>query len=180
MKIRLASSITDNSIVDGIGMRSVIWCQGCIKSRICASTCHNPQTHSMNGGFEVDIVEVKEKIGTYDPRHYNGITISGGEPFLQPKQCTEIARYAHSRGLTVWTYTGYTWEELMDKSNSMSKVWSKFLSHIDVLVDGMFLIEKKDLTLKFRGSTNQRVINVSQSLKQNKVIEIDLEDKMAI
>ena len=167
MKIRLAAYLQSDSIVDGEGIRTVIWTQGC--PHACLG-CHNPETWSFTDGALVDISEVCEIIDTLEGQ--DGITFSGGDPFAQPKQCAEIAKYARSKGLNTWSYTGFTWEELMDISQRKPEVMD-FLKELDVLVDGRFVLEKKSFSCIFRGSTNQRVIDVPKSLKKGKVVEIE-------
>ena len=164
MKIRLSGDIQPDSIVDGEGIRTVIWTQGC--SHNCPG-CHNPSTHDFNGGFEVDVSEVLDKLDTLE--YQDGITLSGGDPFFQIKPCLEIAKHAKSLGLSVWAYTGFTFEKLLDmiKNNNDLK---ELLNNIDILIDGKFELDKKSLNCKFRGSTNQRIIEVKPSLEQNKVI----------
>lgn len=160
-KIRLASSLQTDSIVDGPGLRLVVWTQGC--PHHCPG-CHNPQSHDFNEGQEVDIDLLCKEIKEYD--YHTGITFSGGEPMLQAKQCIEIARYAKLLGLDVWCYSGYTWEELLDSSDESIH---QFIELIDVLVDGKFMNGLKSLELKFKGSSNQRCIDV-QKTRETKVI----------
>lgn len=164
MKIRISSPLTFDSIVDGPGLRMVIWTQGCIHN---CKGCHNPQTHTLNEGYEVDSKEVIEKIKSL--KLQRGITLSGGEPFLQPEALEEVAKEAKSRGLDVWAYTGFTFEQLLDKNNKSYFKNLNLLRQVDVLVDGKFIEEKKNISLKFRGSSNQRIIDVSRSLKNNAV-----------
>lgn len=159
MKIRLASDLQQDSIVDGDGLRTVIWTQGC--SHNCLG-CHNPETHDFNGGFELDIEVLKEKLK--NTKYQDGITLSGGDPFFQIPACLEIAKYCHTLNLNVWCYTGYTFEQLMMISKKNTKVL-EFLEQIDVLIDGRFDLSKKSLNVKFRGSTNQRIIDVKKSLE---------------
>ena len=167
MKIRLAAYLQSDSIVDGEGIRTVIWTQGC--PHHCLG-CHNPETWDFEGGELVDIEEVCEIIDTLEGQ--DGITFSGGDPFAQPKECAEIAKYARKKGLSIWSYTGYTWEELMELSKKKKEIMD-FLKELDVLVDGRFVLSKKSYSCIFRGSTNQRIINVSESLKKNKVVLVD-------
>ena len=112
MKIRVSSDITFDSIVDGPGLRMVIWTQGCMHNCI---GCHNPQTHSLCGGYEVDTKDIINTIK--DLKLQKGITLSGGEPFLQAEALEEIAKEAKKYKLDVWSYTGFTFEELLDKNN---------------------------------------------------------------
>lgn len=169
MKIRLAADLQEDSIVDGNGIRTVIWTQGC--SHNCPS-CHNPSTHSFDGGELVDVEDVIERIENLS--NQDGITFSGGDPMFQAKACSIIAKKIHELGMNVWAYTGFTFEELLDKGN---KEILDFLSNIDVLIDGKFELSKKSLDIKFRGSTNQRVIDVPSSLELHKVVEIDIDSK---
>ncbi len=159
MKIRLASDLQSDSIVDGEGLRTVIWTQGC--SHNCLG-CHNPNTHDFKGGFEIDVDELKSKIKNL--KYQDGITLSGGDPFFQISACLEIARYCHSLNLNIWCYTGYTFEQLMSLAKKNTQIID-FLKQIDVLIDGRFDLSKKSLNVKFRGSTNQRIIDVKRSLE---------------
>ena len=163
MKIRLATDkIQKDSIVDGEGIRSVIWTQGCLHH--CPG-CHNPTTHSFDKGFVLDVEEVKKKIDLLEAQ--DGITFSGGDPMEQPEACAELARYCKQIGLNVWCYTGYTFEELMEKSKKEPTIMD-FLQNIDVLVDGRFVLKEKSYDVVFRGSKNQRIIDVKKSLKLKK------------
>ena len=107
MEIRLASNLQKGSIVDGEGLRAVIWTQGCIHN--CYG-CHNPQTHSLNDGFIVDTEQIKQELETLSAEE--GITFSGGDPMLQVDACLDIARRAKELNLNIWCYTGYTFEQL--------------------------------------------------------------------
>lgn len=164
MKIRLARSLQSDSIVDGDGIRTVIWTQGC--SHNCKG-CHNPQTHSFTEGFLVDVEDIKKEISNL--KLQDGITFSGGDPMFQVDACLEIAKFCQSNGLNVWMYTGFTFEQLI-ASNKQNI--NELLKYVDVLIDGRFILEQKSLNLMFRGSTNQRIIDVKKSLKQKKVITI--------
>lgn len=161
MKVRLAANIQPDSIVDGEGIRTVIWFQGCLHH---CKECHNPETWKFDGGIEFDVEEIKAEIKNL--KYQNGVTLSGGDPFFQPIAALEIAKYAHSLGLNVWCYTGFTFEELLEEDIAKKE----FLKNIDVLIDGRFEIAKKSLACKFRGSTNQRIIDVTKSLENNKVV----------
>lgn len=179
MLIRLAREIEYDSIVDGEGLRAVIWTQGCIHN--CPG-CHNAQTHSLSGGFLKDIEEIKNEINNLT--FQDGITLSGGDPILQIDACLEIAKYAQTRDLNVWCYTGYTFEQLLVMTKTKPNLL-ELLQNIDVLVDGKFILDEKSLNLKFKGSRNQRIIDVKKSLKSNKAMvipkyETDKEYKTAI
>lgn len=168
MKIRLADDkILTDSIVDGEGLRAVIWTQGC--SHNCEG-CHNPKTHDFNGGVLKDVEEIKNELKNLTLQ--DGITLSGGDPFFQLEPCIEIAKFAKSIGLNVWSYTGFLFEDLIKIEKA-----KELLKYIDVLVDGKFEIENKSLSIKFRGSTNQRIINVPKSLKNEKAHQIRKYDK---
>ncbi|MEG2351593.1 MAG: anaerobic ribonucleoside-triphosphate reductase activating protein [Bacilli bacterium] len=171
MKIRLASPLQPDSIVDGKGIRAVIWTQGCIHN--CLG-CHNPETHDPNGGMEYDTNEIKKQLKelTFE----DGITLSGGDPFNQVDACLDIAKYARTIGLSVWCYTGFTFEQLLKMANMKSNIM-EFLNYIDVLVDGKFEVNKKSFECKWRGSTNQRLIDVYKSLKFKKTVLYETEKK---
>ena len=164
MKIRLASSIMRDSIVDGEGLRTVIWTQGC--PRHCPG-CHNPETIPYDGGKEFDVKEVIEALKDSN----EGITFSGGDPFLQAKACSIIAKALKKQAKSVWCYTGYIYEEILQLKDSKPE-FMEFLKYIDVLIDGPFIMKKKSMDCLFRGSTNQRLIDVPKSLKNNKTIEV--------
>lgn len=162
MNIRIAGLVND-SIVDGPGFRFTVFTQGC--PHACPG-CHNPQTHDFAAGTDADTEEILAKIKK-NPL-LDGITLSGGEPFCQSAACAEIARKTRALGLNVWSYSGYTYEELV----SGKEEWMELLRELDVLVDGRFELEKKTLESRFRGSWNQRLIDVQASLAQDKVVEI--------
>lgn len=161
MKISL-SGITGDSIVDGPGIRLTIFTQGC--PHHCPG-CHNPQTHDPKGGSWADTEDIIAAMA--ENPLLDGITLSGGDPFMQPKECTELAKGAHKHGLNVWTYTGYTWEALFAE-NDPDKI--TLLKESDVLIDGPFLLAERSLELKFKGSRNQRIIDVKKSLQAGEII----------
>lgn len=163
-KIRLAYDVQNDSIVDGPGIRTVIWTQGC--SHNCKG-CHNPETHSFDSGKLVDIETVKKEIKKYS--YNDGITFSGGDPMFQVEACLELAKYAKSLGQNVWCYTGFTFEQLL-KMSETNKTYLEFLREIDTLVDGKFELKNRNLSLLYKGSTNQRVIDVKTSLELKKAI----------
>lgn len=170
MEIRLAADLQTDSVVDGEGIRTVIWTQGC--PHHCLG-CHNPNTHDFSEGEIVDVSEVLKRIDELE--NQDGITFSGGDPMCQPRACAKIAEYAKSRGLNIWCYTGYTYEQLQ-RLSKVNKDITDFLNLIDVLIDGPFILEEKSLDLKFRGSKNQRLIDIPKTLEANKVILVT-EDK---
>lgn len=172
MKIRLAiPHIQKDSIVDGEGVRGVIWTQGC--PHHCYG-CHNPETHDFNSGELVDIKKIFKEIDSLEGQ--DGITFSGGDPMMQPKECAEIAKYCHEKGLNVWCYTGYTYEKLMEISKTEPAIL-KFLEQIDILIDGKFVLAEKSFDVIFRGSKNQRIIDVKKSLKTNNTVLVKKYDK---
>ena len=160
MDIRIAGTVND-SVVDGDGYRFTVFTQGC--PHHCKG-CHNPKTWPLDGGYaaqtETLLAAIKE-----NPL-LEGVTFSGGEPFIQPVPLTHIAKEAHAMGLDVWCFTGYTLEELLDMRKGDIH---GLLEEIDVLVDGPFILEEKDLTLRFRGSRNQRVIDMRKTMARNEV-----------
>lgn len=168
MKIRLAAPVTRDSIVDGPGLRAVVWAQGCFHR--CPG-CHNPGTHDPFGGFETDTADVIEQIRSL--RLQRGVTLSGGEPFLQPRPMAEIARSARLCGLDVWCFSGYTFEQLTDGRVPEYADRLALLGLLNVLVDGPFARERRDLSLRFRGSSNQRIIDVKRSLELGAACTVD-------
>lgn len=165
MDLRVASLI-DDSIVDGPGLRYAIYVQGC--PHHCPG-CHNPQTHDFTGGQNIDTLEIWNEIR--ENPLLSGITFSGGEPFSQPKPLLELAKKAHTKDLSVWAYSGWTFDELLSQENNDINA---LLREIDVLIDGAFQLEQRSLELSFRGSRNQRLIDVPASLKEGSIIEKEL------
>ncbi len=162
MEIRLSNPLQSDSIVDGEGIRCVIWTQGC--PHHCKG-CHNPETHAFNKGFLKDTKELIEEIKNLELQ--DGITFSGGDPMMQPTACAEIAKACKEMDLNIWCYTGFMFEELLE-----DPIKVEFLKYIDVLVDGKFELDKKSYDAMYRGSTNQRIINVKESLKKGKCVTI--------
>lgn len=163
MKVRIAALMND-SIVDGPGLRYAVYVQGC--PHRCKG-CHNPQTHPFDGGTEMDTEDIWNEIE--ENPLLSGITLSGGDPLGQPKPMAEIARKAKESGLSVWCYTGYLFEDLIkDQNNDIMDL----LHYTDVLVDGPFLLDERTLELPFRGSKNQRLVDVPRSIEEGKVKEI--------
>ena len=165
--IRLASDLQSDSIVDGPGLRTVIWTQGC--GHKCPG-CQNPQTWDFKGGADVPLDMVYEAIDELE--YQSGITFSGGDPMYQPYACTEIAKYCKDKGYNIWVYTGFTYEELM-KMSKKDKIYLEFLKYIDVLVDGRFILKERNLNLLFRGSSNQRLIDVPKTLETKEIVLFD-------
>lgn len=165
MVVRLAADIQPDSILDGSGIRTVIWFQGCLHN---CKGCQNPETHDLNGGIIFDVDEIKKKLKKL--KYQNGITLSGGDPFFQPEAAFEIAKFAKCIGLNIWAYTGFTYEALLNGDKKRLEL----LKLVDVLVDGKFIMDKKSLNCKFRGSTNQRLIDVKKSLENGGVVLYDV------
>ena len=165
-QIRLASDLQCDSIVDGPGVRMVLWTQGC--PHHCEG-CHNPQTHAFDQGKLYDVNDLIRQIRK-EPLQ-TGLTLSGGEPFGQSEALLPIARAAKERGLSLWAYSGYTDEQLLADETKR-----KLLELLDVLVDGRFVQDQKDYRLKFKGSRNQRIIDVPASLSQGTVVLSPYDD----
>ncbi|MBR4232128.1 MAG: anaerobic ribonucleoside-triphosphate reductase activating protein [Oscillospiraceae bacterium] len=161
--MRIAGMIQD-SIVDGPGFRFTLFTQGC--PHHCEG-CHNPETHDFNGGSEMSTDEVIKKLLS-NPLT-DGITFSGGEPFEQAGECAVIAKAARENGLNVWAYSGYTFDELLVKAEKQPDVM-ELLKLTDVLVDGRFVLEQRSLSLKWRGSANQRILDVPASLTAGQAV----------
>lgn len=152
---------TPNSIVDGTGVRQVFWLAGC--PHHCEG-CHNPQTWNPDAGEEMSQLAVYNKAlkSPYD------VTFSGGDPMYQSASMYMLLKHLHKHK-NIWMYTGYTWEEIMKDPFK-----SVLLPYIDVLVDGRFIKELADPTLKFRGSSNQRIIDVQKSLANKKIVLMEV------
>lgn len=143
------------SIVDGPGLRCVLFVQGC--PHACPG-CHNPATHPFAGGTRATVSQLLDKI--HQSPLSRGITFSGGEPFCQAGPLAELARCLRTEGYELAAYTGYTFEQLLSGTPEQRA----FLNQLDTLVDGPFVQAQKNLTLRFRGSENQRILNVPKSL----------------
>lgn len=154
--------IEPESIVDGRGFRYVVFTQGC--PHHCPG-CHNPQTHDFDAGRLADIEDLFHEI-CGNPL-LKGVTFSGGEPFCQPNPLFALAKLIHTRKLDVTVYTGYLYETLLARGDPDIDA---LLSETDVLIDGPFLEKEKDLTLVFRGSRNQRVIDMNRTRRENRVV----------
>ena len=154
MYIRIAGIIPE-SFVDGEGIRYAVFMQGC--TRHCEG-CQNPATHALDGGKIMDTAEIIAAIKR-NPL-LAGITLTGGEPLLQIPAATELAKATKKLGLNVWCYTGFVFEEIPAAAQEL-------LNFVDVLVDGPFILSQRDLELDFRGSRNQRIINLNEWRKAN-------------
>jgi len=156
VQIRVAG-IVKESIADGPGIRYVVFAQGC---RHNCPGCHNPQTHPFEGGTMMDADEILKQIKS-NPL-LDGVTFSGGEPFEQAEAFAVLAEEAARLGLNIIVYTGYTYEYIRENSNA-NPGWKKLLEAADTLVDGPFIQELCDPMLRFRGSSNQRIIDLKQT-----------------
>lgn len=167
-QIRIAGIVAE-SVVDGPGLRYTVFTQGC---RHDCKGCHNPHTHDFEGGYSVDTDDLFAEMMA-DPL-IKGMTFSGGDPFEQPAPLAELAAKVHAAGRDIISYTGYTYEQLLDKAAENPSIMD-LLKETDVLIDGPFVLEERNLTLKFRGSNNQRVIDVKKSLELGRVITFEFE-----
>jgi len=154
MKLKLAGNIVYDSIVDGPGLRATIFVQGCTHN--CPG-CHNPSTHDLNGGTEVDINDIINDLEKHK-KQFSGVTLSGGEPLLQQDKLIPICLWCINNHKDIWLYTGFTYE----KVNTL-----EIMDYIDIVVDGQFIEKYKSYNCLFKGSTNQRIIDVKQSKKLN-------------
>lgn len=164
--IRYAGTAND-SIVDGPGLRYVIFTQGCPHN--CPG-CHNPQTHAFDGGKTAELSFFAEKIRK-NPL-LDGVTFSGGEPFCQAKALAALARELKDTGLNIVTYTGYTFEYLIENADE-NNGFMELLECTDLLIDGPFIKEQRSIEIRFRGSRNQRLIDCRKSLETGCVTEFD-------
>lgn len=165
MELQIAGLIKE-SIVDGKGIRYTVFTQGC--PHHCPG-CHNPQTWPFEGGRAVTPEEIFEEFKS-NPM-LKGITFSGGEPFSQPAPLTELARLVHSIGKDVTVYSGWTYEQLTEKHDSEIDA---LLAETDVLIDGPFIEAQKNLELVFRGSENQRLIDMKKTRANGSVTLLEL------
>lgn len=154
----MLSGVVRESIVDGPGIRYVVFAQGC--PHHCPG-CHNPQTHPFEGGTAADLDEMVRQVA--ENPLLKGITLSGGEPFCQPEPLCELARRVKALGKDVMVYSGYTLEQLLEMGKTQPAVL-ELLYLCDTLVDGPYLEAERDLTLCFRGSANQRILDLHREL----------------
>ena len=159
-EIRLAG-ICYNTLVNGIGMRRVFFSQGCTHN---CKGCFNPETHSFTKGKMFDIDKLVNEVVS-DPL-LKGVTFSGGDPFQQAPAFLEFAKKLKQHNINIWSYTGYTFKEILQGTEEQKEL----LKYVDVLVDGEFKIDLKT-DCKYRGSSNQNIIDVQKSLKENKIIK---------
>lgn len=167
MELRIAG-IVKESVVDGPGLRFVVFAQGC---RHGCKGCHNPDTWDPSGGTPVTVEELLKQIKA--ARLIKGVTFSGGEPFLQAALLARLGQEVKKLGLDLIIYTGYTWEELLALAEEDRGI-KDLIMVSDYIVDGPFIMAQRDLELPFRGSRNQRIIDVSESLIQGKVVQASI------
>ena len=174
--------IEHEDVCNGTGLRVVLWLSGC--SHHCYN-CQNPQTWNPNNGIQFDESAKKEIFNELSKDYISGITLTGGDPLYESNLNNVLSLIKEIRisfpEKTIWLYSGYNFDLLNSKYNEYKYTsfaanadewltrW-EIISNVDVLVDGEYIDEQKDLTLKFRGSKNQRVIDVQQTLKQGKVV----------
>lgn len=157
--------IIEDTTVDGPGFRTAIYAAGCPNR--CPG-CHNPESWNINHGKMVDTEDIVAKVMEDE---FANVTFSGGDPMFQPEGFTEVAKQIKSRSnKTIWCYTGYKFEDLIK-----NQAQADLLSYIDVLVDGRFKQSLRDEGLLFRGSSNQRLIDVQASLRKNEVVDFVYE-----
>jgi anaerobic ribonucleoside-triphosphate reductase activating protein len=157
------SGITPESIVDGPGLRYVIFTQGCPHQ---CPHCQNPETWDINGGKEYSIRQIV-RLMLKQKETIRGVTFSGGEPFLQAVELAEVARAAHQISWDVVTYTGFTYEQLIENNSDGVKA---LLSTTDLLIDGKYMHELRSIELPFRGSSNQRIIDIVKTRKKGQIV----------
>ena len=156
------SGIVSDSIVDGPGIRTAIFSQGC--PHHCPG-CHNPETWEFGCGTQIPVEAVVEIVQS-NPL-CRGVTFSGGEPFAQAEGYAKLAKLLKAKGYEVASYSGYTFEELLRGTEAQKAL----LSSIDILIDGRFIQAQKSLEIAFRGSRNQRILDVKKSLAEGKAVE---------
>ncbi len=167
MQIRIAGK-TAESIVDGPGIRYTLFVQGC--PHRCEG-CHNPQTHDFSGGKIADTDVILEEI--LENPLLDGVTFSGGEPFCHAKPLAQLGEKIKAAGLGIMAYSGYTIEYLISHADDENG-YMKLLNVLDYLVDGPFVISLKSYEAKFRGSTNQRIIDVKKTLETGQTVIADI------
>ncbi|MDR0583164.1 MAG: anaerobic ribonucleoside-triphosphate reductase activating protein [Treponema sp.] len=154
--------IESESIVDGPGFRYTVFVQGC---HFRCPGCHNPQLQDFSGGRKMTVNELLRDIKA-NPL-LDGLTLSGGDPFTQAASCAVLAENVRALGLSVITFTGFLWEELLDSGR---QDWLRLIEASDIIVDGPFIMALRDIDLHFRGSANQRLIDVRRSLAAGRTV----------
>lgn len=170
-------NITTDDMLNGDGLRTVLWVSGCQQK---CNNCQNPQTWGFDSGIPFTDETMQELLDDLSLPYISGLTLSGGHP-LEPKNLDTVYNIVKTvkekfPNKSIWLYTGYTWEEILKKDKSYEDLEANGISpldvvkYCDVLVDGKYEDDKRDITLAWRGSSNQKVINIQESLKQNKII----------
>lgn len=150
--IRLSGPLEHDNIVNGDGLRAVVWTQGCPNH---CKGCQNPETWDYEAGFLVELDEIKERLKQF--KGQAGLTFCGGEPFVQAKACKELADWAREElNWNVWSFSGFTYEVIKEYGK---EPW-EFLKSLDAIIDGPFILSQRDLSLKYRGSKNQRLLHL--------------------
>jgi len=166
--IRIAG-IVKNSITDGPGFRYTIFTQGCPHN--CFG-CHNPESHSFTDGEDISREQILKEI--LEDKLLDGVTFSGGEPFMQARELALLASEIKKQtDLNIICFTGYTWDELMEQSGTRSG-WNDLIRELDVVIDGRFEQALKSFDLRFRGSSNQCAVDVKKSLKLKHKVEMEI------
>lgn len=152
---------------NGPGFRIIVWCQGC---HIHCEGCHNKEVWGFDGGKQFTQKEINKILDELEEPMYSGITFLGGEPMAEENidgfiDLATCVREKFGPSKTIWCYSGYTFEELIKKEKQ-----SKLIKLSDVLVDGPFILKRRNISLRFRGSDNQRLIDIQETLKQDKII----------
>ncbi|MDR2941572.1 MAG: anaerobic ribonucleoside-triphosphate reductase activating protein [Treponema sp.] len=160
------SGITPESLVDGPGLRYVIFTQGCPHK---CPHCHNPETWDSGGGKEYSVKQIVRLI-KQQKQTKQGVTFSGGEPFLQADELAKAALTARQLGWDVVTYTGYTYEELISLINDGNSGAAALLHATDILIDGKYVHKLRSIELQFRGSSNQRIIDIAKTREKGQVV----------
>ncbi len=163
MKLRLFGEAND-SIVDGPGIRYAVFVQGCPHN---CDGCHNPGSHDPRGGYDGSTEEILEKI-LGNPL-LDGVTFSGGEPFAQAKPLAALARGVKERGMNVVTYTGFDFEYLLENADA-DNGYRELLNETDILIDGKFVLAERSIDLLFKGSKNQRILDVKKSMAEGRAV----------
>lgn len=165
------AGIDEYEYVNGVGVGVTLYMQGCVHH---CKGCHNPETWDFEGGKDMDMIVMAQLFETLDDPNVNRLTLSGGDPFNNVDFANDIALLfkINHPDKALWIFTGYTYEELVAEPKARC-----LLEKCDVLVDGEYIEELRDLSLAFRGSSNQRIIDVKKSLETSRIIEWRNEDE---
>ncbi len=177
------AGIERNSIVDGEGWRYAIFFQGCLHK---CKGCHNPETWQFGIGTEMTVQQIIDDLNESDEAGFYDVTFSGGDPFFQASEIKELAKEIKADGRGIWAYTGFEFDKFLEYikdgelntkkefTNSdkaeITEDMIELLQYIDVVVDGRFILEQRTLEEQYRGSTNQRLIDVQESLKKKDIV----------